>query len=357
MSHSTESRATLPMSRAVSLVAVALAALLVLSSLASARAEDALKVRLAIGGAGCLCYLPTVLADQLGMYKKAGLDVEMANFKGGSQAEAAVLGGSSDVVSGYYDHTVALQPKNKFLQAIVVYDRFPGLVLLVAPSKTATINMVKDLSGKTVGVSAPGSSTDFFLKYLLHKNGEDPSKTAVVGVGLDATAIAALEQGQIDAVVTVDPTVTYLQKRHPDIRILSDTRSEKDTLGVLGGAYPAGSLYAEAGWVEKHPQESQALADAIVMTLQWMHSHSAEEIMAKMPKDMVGSDEKLYVAALQNTMPMYSTTGLMDPKGAEAVLAVFSQSDPEIAKAKVDLAKTYTNRFAEVAGAKLGIKK
>ena len=57
-----------------------------------------------------------------------------------------------------------------------------------------------------------------------------------------------------------------------------------------------------------------------------------------------------YVAALKNTLSMYSTTGLMDPKGAAAVLAVFSQSSPDVAKANIDLSKTYTNQFVEAAG-------
>ena len=46
---------------------------------------------------------------------------------------------------------------------------------------------------------------------------------------------------------------------------------------------------------------------------------------------------------------MYSQNGMMDPKGAQAVLAVFSQSVPEIAMANIDLSKTYTNRFVEAA--------
>src|SRR6202023_4389285 len=96
-------------------------------------------VTIAVGGAGCLCYLPTVLARELGEYDKAGVDVEIVNFKGGSQALAAVLGGSADVVSGYYDHCVNLAAKNQALQAFVVYDRYPGLVLVVAPRNSATI--------------------------------------------------------------------------------------------------------------------------------------------------------------------------------------------------------------------------
>jgi NitT/TauT family transport system substrate-binding protein len=306
------------------------------------------KVTIAIGGGACLCYLPTVLAKQLGEYEKAGLAVELVDLKGGSDALKAVLGGSADVVSGYFDHCVNLAAKKQELQSFVVYDRYPGLVLVVSPKHTGKITSIKDLAGKKVGVSAPGSSTDFFLKYQLKKNGLDPAGTAVIGVGLGATAVAAMEQGQIEAAVMLDPAVTVLQGSHKDLTILSDTRTQKDTLAVFSGEYPGGALYSTTAWVKAHEKkEVQGLTNAIMNTLKWIHSHTPEEIMAKMPEGIVGKDKELYLAALKNTLPMYSETGLMDPKGAAAVLAVFSEGSPEVAKANIDVSKTYTNKYVE----------
>jgi NitT/TauT family transport system substrate-binding protein len=327
---------------------IALAALVLSSGLALAQS----KVTLAIGGASCLCYLPTMLAKQIGAYKDAGVEVDLVEFKGGSDALKAVMGGSADVVSGYFDHCVNLAAKGQHLQAFVVYDRFPGFALVVSPKHTDEIKSIKDLANKKVGVSAPGSSTDFFLKYMLAKNGVDPNSVGVIGVGLGATAIAAMEQGQIDAAIMLDPAVTVLAGKHKDLRILSDTRSQKDTMAVFGGEYPGGALYTKADWIEAHPKETQALTNAIVATLKWIHSHTPEEIAAKMPAQYVGKDKALYIAALKNTLSMYSETGLMDPKGAKAVLAVFSQSVPAIAKAHIDLSKTYTNKFVEEASKK-----
>jgi len=326
-------------------LAAALVSLMLMSNFAAAQT----KITIAVGGGACLCYLPTILAKQLGEFDKAGLSVDIVDLKGGSDALKAVLGGSADVVSGYFDHCVNLAAKKQALQAFVVYDRFPGLVLVVAPSHTGEIKSIKDLAGKKVGISAPGSSTDFFLKYLLKKNGLDPSGTSVIGVGLGATAVAAMEQGEIDAAVMLDPSVTVLQGKYPDLRILSDTRTQKDTLAVFGGEYPGGALYSTAAWVGGHPKEVQALTNAILNTLTWIHSHSAEDIMAKMPEEMVGKNKELYLAALKNTIPMYSETGKMDPKGAAAVLAVFSESSPDVAKANIDVSKTYTNTFVDQA--------
>jgi NitT/TauT family transport system substrate-binding protein len=331
---------------------ISLAALLLSSGLALAQMP---KVTLAIGGASCLCYLPTMLAHQLGEFKKAGVEVDVVQFKGGSESLKAVIGGSADVVSGYFDHCVNLAAKGQQLQAFVVYDRFPGFAMVVSPKHTAEIKSVKDLAGKKVGVSAPGSSTDFFLKYILSKNGVDPNAVAVIGVGLGGSAIAAMEQGQIDAAIMLDPAVTVLAGKYKDLNILTDTRSQKDTLAVFGGEYPGGALYTKADWIASHEKEAQAMTTAIVSTLKWIHSHSAEEITAKMPPEFT-KDKALYIAALKNTMAMYSDTGHMDPKGAAAVLAVFSKSSPAVAKANIDLSKTYTNKYVDAANKKMGMK-
>ncbi len=334
------------MTRLIQKAAMVLTALALGTGLAAAQSKP--KVSVAVGGAGCLCYLPTVLAKQLGEYDKAGVEVELIDFKGGSQALQAVIGGSADVVSGYYDHCVNLAAKGQHLQSFVVYDRYPGMVLAVSP-EAKDIKSVKDLAGKAVGVSAPGSSTDFFLKYLLAKNGMDPTSVSVVGIGLAATAVAAMEHGKVQAAIMLDPAATLLQNKYKDFRILADTRSAKDTLDVFGGEYPGGSLYTRADWIQKNEATVQKMTNAIISTLKWIHSHTPEEIMARMPEELIGPDKALYLAALKNTIPMFSQNGMMDPKGAQAVLAVFSQSVPEIAKANIDLSKTYTNRFVEQA--------
>ena len=324
---------------------LAAGAALLMSANLSLAAEPVVKV--AIGGSSCLCYLPTVLANQLGEYEKAGVKVELFDAKGGSAALTAVLGGSADVVSGYFEHTVNLAAKDQAMQSFVIYDRFPGLVLVVAPEQTGKIKSVADLVGKKVGVSAPGSSTDFFLKFLMKKDGLDPKSAAPVGIGLGATAIAAMEHGQVDAAVMLDPAVTVMQSKYKDLLILADTRTQKDTKEIFGGDYPGGALYTRPEWIKEHATEAQAMTNAIVATLKWIHGHTAEEIMAKMPENFVGADKEAYLSALKNTIPMYSEDGMMDPKGAQAVLDVFKIGHPDAKD--IDIKATYTNAFAEKA--------
>lgn len=139
------------MKNTIARLAGALLALTLTTGLAAAQS----KVTIAIGGGSCLCYLPTVLAKQLGEYDKAGLNVELVDLKGGSDALKAVLGGSADVVSGYFDHCVNLAAKKQELQAFVVYDRYPGLVLVVSPSHTNEIKSIKDLAARRSASARP----------------------------------------------------------------------------------------------------------------------------------------------------------------------------------------------------------
>ncbi len=129
------------------------------------------KFEIAIGGQAQLIYLPATLAQELGFYKDAGLNVTLLDFPGGAKALEALMGGSTDVVCGFYDHTIQMAAQGKDLRAFVAMLRYPGLVL-VSPR----IASIEGLKGKTVGVSAPGSSTHMFLNYLLVKHGHEAGR-------------------------------------------------------------------------------------------------------------------------------------------------------------------------------------
>jgi len=71
------------------------------------------KVSIAVGGKNLFYYLPLTVAEQLGYFKDEGLQVEISDFAGGAKALQAMVGGSADVVSGAYEHTINMQAKNQ----------------------------------------------------------------------------------------------------------------------------------------------------------------------------------------------------------------------------------------------------
>jgi len=301
----------------------------------------------AVGGVSQFIYLPLTLAKQLGYFQDEGLDIEIQSLRGGGEAARALIGGSADIVTGFYDHTIQTQPKGERLVMVCLYDRFPGLVLLVSKRAASQIQSVKDLRGKKIGVTAVGSSTHFMVGYLLSRNGLKLDDVTIVQAGTGATFASALKN-TIDAGVTVDPTATTLIDAG-DAVVLADTRTPEGTRQVYGGTYPAGGNYTTADFVKKNPNAIQHLVNASVRALRWIQGHRPEEIADKMPADFYGGNKPLYVASLTKTMPLFSPDGRMPADGPDTVRKVLAAFDRDVANAQIDLRATYDMSFVDRA--------
>lgn len=293
-----------------------------------------------------MVYLPTTLAQELGFYKEEGLTVELQDFQGGAKALQALVGGSADVVSGFYDHTIQMAAEGRSLVAFVTMLRYPGLVLTTSPQAAATVTKIEDLKGRMAGVTTAGSSSQMFLTFLLTRHQIPPDSVSVTSIGSAATAIAAIEHGTIDAGWMADPSFTLVKRRNPGVRVLADLRHEAGVVDAFGTTtYPGAVLYASGDWMKTHRDTAARLARAIVRTLDWMHAHTPEDIAAKTPKSLRGEDDALYVEALGASMPMFSTDGRMTADGAAAVRTLLAGSMEKVRNATIDLSATYTNEL------------
>ncbi len=304
------------------------------------------KVVIAVGGQAQFVYLPVTLAAQLGYFRDEGLDVELQDFPGGSKALESLLGGSADVVSGFFDHTVQMAADGRHLRSFVAMLRYPGLALVASPAAQKKIVSPRDLDGLNVGVSAPGSSTHMLLNHLLVKNGLQPASVSVIGIGMAAGAVAAMETGKVDAAIMAEPALSQLRARRGELRVLAHTQSLAGVREVYGvSSYPAAVLYANADWIEKNQLLVARLAKAIRRTLAWIQAHSAADIAARMPETMRGGDSALYTQAIANSKDMFSPDGILDEEGAQAVVRVLSETLERVRAAKVDVKQCYTNQF------------
>lgn len=304
------------------------------------------KVTIGVGGQPLLVYLPTTLADRLGYFRDEGLQVELQDLQGGAKALQALQGGSVDVVSGYYDHTIQMQAMGRETSSFVSMLRLPSIALVVSPKSSKPINSIADLKGANVGVTSPGSSTDFFLKHLLVRHGMTADAAQVHGIGGNAGAVAAMEQGKVDAAVMVDPSISVLQQRVGTVRILADTRTVDGTKQEFGvDNYPASVLYSSQDWLTNNADTARKLANAIVRALHWIDQHSAAEIADRMPPEYAAGDRAIYVQAIERAKESFSKDGVLHPDGAQAAYAVLAKFNPEVAQAKIDLTKTYSNDY------------
>ena len=336
------------------LLACAFASMLLALPLA-AQAQGKLekpKVSIAVGGKAAFYYIALTIAERRGYFKDEGLDVEISDFAGGSKALQAVVGGSSDVVSGAWENTIDQQPKGLNMQGFVKMGRYPAITVGVVKAKAAGYKSPKDLKGMKVGVTAPGSSTNRVVQWLMAEGGLKPDEASFIGVGTSSGVIAAVKSGEIDAVSNIDPVITMME-RAGDIVVVADTRTEEGTRKLFGFSdIPAAALYAPIDFVKKNPNTVQALTNAIVRALLWLQAATPDQVADTVPPDYLLGDRALYVAAFAKFKPAISPDGLFTKEGADDTLKFLMAFNPAIKPAEINLGQTYDNSYVEKALAK-----
>jgi len=316
-----------------------------------AQAVEKPKLTIAVGGKNLLYYLPLTIAESLGYFKSEGLDVTVADFAGGSRALQAVVGGSADVVSGAFEHTINMQIKGQRLRAFVLQGRAPQIVLGINTKTLPNYKTLADLKGKKLGVTAPGSSTHVLANFVLAKGGLKPGDVSIIGVGAGSGAVAAMRAGQIDAISNLDPVITLLL-RSGDLKIVSDTRVVAEADKIFGGPMPAACMYAPQSFLDKYPATAQAVASAVVRADKWIQQAGAGDIIKAVPESYLLGDRAVYVDAFLAAKGALSPDGLIPEAGPETARRALASIDPEVAQAQVDLSAIFTNELAKRANAK-----
>ncbi len=339
--------------RRLVLLGIASVASAVLPGVARGQAQGLEKPRLtiAVGGKNLLYYLPLTIAESLGYFKAEGLDVTIVDFAGGSKALQAVVGGSADVVSGAFEHTLLMQPKGIKLRAFVLQGRAPQVVLGVNPKTMPGFKSVAELRGKKIGVTAPGSSTNILANFVLAKAGLKASDVAIIGVGAGSGAVAAMRSGQVDAISNLDPVITLLQ-RSGDLKIISDTRVVAESDKAFGGPMPAACLYAPQAFVDRSPATVQALANAIVRADKWIQSAGPADIVKAVPETYLLGDRAVYIDSFLASKGALSVDGVIPDAAAATALRALQSVDESLKGGKFDLGAVWTNDFVKRANAK-----
>ena len=299
------------------------------------------EVRIGVGGQAQLIYLPALLARELGFYKDAGLNVSLTEFQGGAKALEAMMGGSTDVVCGFYDHTIQMAAEGKDLRAFVAILRYPGVVL-VSPDLTT----IEALRGRIVGVTSLGSSSHMLVNYLLVTHGIKPEDVSNAAIGGGATAVGAVTHRKVDAAIMSDPALSIVRKQMPGLHVLADLRTAEGVRSMFGVEnYLATVLYSKSGWVDQNRETAKKLAGAITRTLAWLSAQKPEQIRERMPAAFRTDDVEMDLAVLRTLQGLLSSDGRFTPEAVEAVHKVLSTSLESVRNRKIDLSKTYTNEL------------
>jgi NitT/TauT family transport system substrate-binding protein len=333
----------------MTLFRILIAALMLAPLHARAQTIEHPKLTLSIG-TFIISYLPLPVAEAKGFFKQQGLDVTIQNFgAGGAKALQSLIGGSSDVVVGFYDHTVQMQAEGQDVRCVILLNRNPGIALAVREDLAGTIKTPKDLAGKKIGITGPGSSTDFLLRYLLTRAGVKADDVSIIGVGSGASVVAAMERKSIDAVMNYDPAITMLERKKL-AQVMVDGRTSEGSAQAFGGPYPASCLYSTGAFIARNPITIQRLVNAFADALTYIDKTAPAEIAAALPAEYGLGDPGLFTEVIGKSKPMFPPKGGFDANDLARAKTVLSEFNEKVRGANIRLEETYTNRFVEAVG-------
>lgn len=332
-----------------STLAVLLAAVSACSSASSASSSGSTPtVRLMVGGIDKQIYLPYQLAEQLGYYKKYGVNVKLSNEgNGGVGPDTAMASGQVEMAGAWYFKAIDFQTKGKAVEAVVQLSSAPGERVMCA--NNPGVRSAADFKGKALGVTELGSGTDTLTRFLAARAGLSGTDYSRVAVGAGSTAIAALQKGKVACVMTTQPTVLAIEKKGVGYSAI-DLASTQGTEAAMGGAYPSASVLARTDWVNANKETVQKVVNALVATMHWINTNSPTAIADKLPSSYVNNaliTKADYIKALTQDKGQFLPDGIMPAGGPQVALAV--QQKVGKASSSVKLGATFTNEFALAA--------
>ena len=305
-------------------------------------------VTMMVGGIDKQIYLPYQLAQDLGFYKKYGVNMALSTEQaGGVGAEDAMASGQVDMAGAWYTHTIDFQLKGKPVQDVVQLSGSPGERIMCA--KGSNITSPAQWRGKSIGVTDLGSGTDQLTLYLAARYHLTTKDFTRVAAGAGSTMIAALQHGKIACGMTTQPTVSAIEK----LGIGYSAFDLATTAGVqkwLGGFVPTAGVLALTSWVDANKATVQKVVDALVATMHWINTHTAAQIADAMPPAFVSNSvvtKTDYISGLTQDKNQFLANGMMPTGGPQVVESIAKLAGT--VTGPVNLGVTYTNSYAIAA--------
>ncbi|HXP92824.1 MAG TPA: ABC transporter substrate-binding protein [Candidatus Binatia bacterium] len=223
-------------------------------------------------------------AQDMGFFKKAGLDVEVIAIGNASLIHSGVLSGSIDIGStsmppAALAHERGL-PYVLIAPGAVYSSRTPTSALVVA--KNSPIKTASDLNGKTIGVRDLTNVGSVATEAWIDKNGGDARSIKFVELP-DSAAAPAVVQGRVDAASIAEPFL--------DEALKLDTRVLAPTYSAIANEFMIGAWFSTLDYAKAHPDIIRKFAAVVLETARWANKNQARsaQILAKYAKVTVSS--------------------------------------------------------------------
>ncbi|MDD5390677.1 MAG: ABC transporter substrate-binding protein [Gallionellaceae bacterium] len=301
-------------------------------------AAEPMRMVVAMPGPHAAPYLPLELMPRIGADRKAGFVLSVRYFGGGPLAVKDMLDHNSDFAGLGMPALAGIRLSNPNLVSVIALTQTPAYVLMARQDLKSQIHKLADLRWRTIGThsgSKQGKSTARQIaEYLLQRNGIRGDDVNFVYAGQNlADYSAALESGQVDAIVVNEPAATLLEKHKLALRLV-DLHDPAEAKAHLGGRFLYTQLATTTETLRDHPDKIRRMNTALRDSLRWIATHSAQDIVARLqlPEGEEKQSLETYLAAHKN---IYSPDGAFSEEAArnsEAFFHAVSGDNPAAAQ-------------------------
>lgn len=294
---------------------------------------------------------PLYVAMDDGIFEKNGLDVELVELQSGLDGVSAVVSGNAQYADIGLDDLAGLgaEGEESMLMMHGLVDRLT-LTLVMDAERAAELGVDRDspieeryaaLEGLNIGVTAPGSATDKYMRYYLRQAGLDPERDAnLIAIGAGSSLLAALESDQIDA-YHLSPPTPYVAESGGFGTILIDGPA---------GDVPTFSDFVYTGfagnreWAEDNPEAAAAFSESLREGMEKVAADPAavaEQILTHLGSDNLEVTQQ----TLEAMLPALSEDGCFTAESVESSLATMNEAG--ILDFETDAAEgvLWTNQF------------
>jgi ABC-type nitrate/sulfonate/bicarbonate transport system substrate-binding protein len=304
---------------------------LIAAAVLAATSASAETLRVGKAGREAFSFVPVDIGVRTGIFKRHGLDVEIANFGGDAKLQQAMAADGIDIALGS-GPGLAFIVKGSPVKGIAAMAGPPLLFALVVRNDD-TIKTVDDLKGRRIGISTVGSVTSWITSEVSRQRGWGVDGITQVPIGENASRIAAVRSKALDGcIVDIASALNYVQRGDGRILLRFNDLVKDFILHVI---------FATDKAIAEQPEALRGFLAGWFETIAFMRKDKAEsvEIAAQVMGTDAATAEKIY----DELMPMFSDTGHFDPKA----LAVLRRSFVEMKTLpeEPDMSKLYTEAF------------
>lgn len=293
-------------------------------------------------------HLPLYLAQSLGFFEQEQLQVRLLNLPAETytlEQQAAVR---SEIFAGSFERVLYLHAQGLSSQAFLMITRSPGVVLLTRGQTAANAqssNTLVELAGLRWGVGPQGGLAHRVAMLTLLRAGMKTGDVQWVHTAGEIQLVQAVEAQKVDVVGLTDLTASHLE-RAANMRVLLDTRTQRDTDWLYAGASAGITLSANTSFIDRNPLTIQALTQAVLKAMVWMRTASPSDLTRHVPKSLLETNAAVFFGAWSRAREGFSSDGVVPDGAAINLLKTLQRLQLVAESSTVNPANTFNNRFA-----------